>query len=99
MRESEKEQYQCHAIIEGRVQGVGFRYHVLKTADGLSLTGWVRNLRDGRVEVLAEGDLESLNRLLASLRKGPLGADVTDVDYQFGEAKGEFSQFNLRPTA
>jgi len=96
---SEKEQYQCHVIIEGRVQGVGFRYHVLKTADELELTGWVRNLRDGRVEVLAEGDLESLNRLLAALRKGPLGAEVTDVDYQFGDAKGEFSQFNLRPTA
>lgn len=96
---SENEQYQLHAFVKGRVQGVGFRHHTLQSARNLDLTGWVRNLRDGRVEVLAEGVHEDLNQLLVKLRSGPLGADVNDVDYEFNDPEGEYHQFSVRATA
>lgn len=95
---TEPQELQLHAYISGQVQGVGFRYHTLNAAQNLKLTGWVRNLRDGRVEVLAEGSHDSLNQLLSILRKGPINAEVEDVDYQFGEAQGEFNRFQARMT-
>ena len=91
--------HQLHAFISGRVQGVGFRYFVIRNAEELNLTGWVRNLGDGRVEVLAEGQMEKLNFLLIALRKGPFGADVSQVDYKFKPPSGKFSRFNFRSTA
>ena len=96
---SKNENYQLHAYVKGRVQGVGFRYNTLKSAQEYNLKGWVRNLRDGRVEVLAEGQHEDLNLLLADLRKGPVSADVNDVDYEFTEASGKFDRFYVRNTA
>ncbi len=96
---SENELHRLHAYVKGRVQGVGFRYHTLQAAQEQGLTGWVRNLRDGRVEVLAEGAHEALNRLLVELRKGPISADVQDVKYEFEEGKGEFEEFRVRYTA
>lgn len=95
----ENQNYRLHAYITGRVQGVGFRYHALQSAKDYQLKGWVRNLHDGRVEVLAEGPHEDLNRLLGDLRKGPISADVTDVDYEFSNARGDFNGFNVRYTA
>lgn len=95
---SENEKHQLHAHIEGHVQGVGFRYYTLKSARDHDLTGWVRNLRDGRVEVLAEGEHKDLNQLLADLRKGPVSADVRNVDYEFNDPKGEFDDFRVRST-
>jgi len=91
---------QClHAFIEGYVQGVGFRYFVLQSAQKYNLTGWVRNRHDGRVEVMAEGELNSLNHLLADLRKGPISSDVSNVDYSFEDARGDFSRFSVLSTA
>ena len=87
-----------HAHIEGRVQGVGFRYFVLNAAQAYNLAGWVRNRYDGRVEVVAEGDLENLNRLLGELRRGPLSSDVRNVDYAYEEARGEFDRFSVLST-
>ncbi len=95
---SENKHQRLHAYISGSVQGVGFRYFVLQSVEGLELSGWVHNLYDGRVEVTAEGTQEELNRLLAALRRGPLSAEVTDVDYEFTEAKGEFQGFRVRYT-
>jgi acylphosphatase len=95
---SENEQYRLHAYVQGRVQGVGFRYYVRQAAEDNNLNGWVRNLRDGRVEVVAEGTHEDLNQLLMRLRKGPISADVNDVDYEFTDAKGDFKQFRVRFT-
>ncbi len=66
--------------VSGRVQGVGFRYYVEDAAGNLGVHGWVRNLRDGRVEVLAFGTHEQLKELRAALEKGPLMSRVTDVD-------------------
>jgi len=95
----ESEAVRFHAYVSGRVQGVGFRYFTLDAAHALGLTGWVRNLRDGRVEVIAEGALEDLNRLLAVLRKGPVSGEVADVDYEFTGATGEYEGFRVGYTS
>ena len=69
-----------HAVVRGRVQGVGFRWFVREAAHRLSLAGWVRNLPDGSVEVAADGDEESIEAFRASLVKGPAGASVARID-------------------
>ena len=63
-------------VISGRVQGVGFRYFVQSVAIAESLTGWVRNLDDGRVETAAAGDYEAMDRFEHALRQGPSSARV-----------------------
>lgn len=85
-----------HIVISGRVQGVAYRYFAEKRAVSLSLTGWVRNLYDGRVEVVAEGERANLEVFLAELRKGPRLAQVEDVDVRWGEPTGEFVAFLIR---
>ena len=82
-----------HAIISGVVQGVFFRKNTKIQAERLGLTGWVRNLPSRTVEVVAEGDEESLKELLKWLHKGPLGAVVEGVKYEWLEATGEFKGF------
>ncbi len=64
----------------GTVQGVGYRYFVQRAAQRLRLSGFVRNLRDGRVEVFGCGDHASLRKLRAELERGPRGATVTGVE-------------------
>ena len=90
---------QLHAIIEGRVQGVGFRYFVEEYAVDLGLTGWVRNCWDGSVEVRAEGNQPALDRLLTAVQRGPRSAFVTNVKTEWQPATGEFASFRVRPTA
>jgi acylphosphatase len=86
-----------NAIVNGRVQGVGFRFFVLRRAVALGLTGWVRNLSGGTaVEVLAEGDVAGLQELLVALHEGPDAAYVRDVKYHFSPATGEFHNFDVR---
>lgn len=87
-----------HAVIEGYVQGVGFRYFVQDTAVALRLSGWVRNLWNGGVEVMAEGERGALEKLLAALRRGPRAAHVSGVDFEWGEYTGEFQSFYVRST-
>lgn len=87
-----------HAWIDGHVQGVGFRYFVRESAARLPLTGWVRNLRDGRVELVAEGKREDLERFLSTVRVGPRGSQVTDVRVEWGIASGEFDSFAVQAT-
>jgi len=88
---------QLNAIVNGRVQGVGFRYFVLQRAVGLGLSGWVRNLSGGTaVEVIAEGDVAGLQELLVALHEGPDAAYVRDVKYHFSPAKGEFREFDIQ---
>jgi len=67
-------------VVSGRVQGVGFRAFVVEAARGLGLAGWVRNLADGRVEALAEGEPAALDRLAEALARGPLLARVDRVE-------------------
>jgi acylphosphatase len=87
-----------HAYLHGRVQGVGFRHFVMTNAGDLGLTGWVRNLRDGRVEVTAEGPRSRLEELLEKLHRGPVSANVSRVDEHWGEYRDEFSGFQVRRT-
>ena len=66
-------------VISGRVQGVGFRYFVQSVAIRESLTGWVRNLEDGRVETAAAGDKDAMERFERAIRQGPSSARVEHV--------------------
>ena len=88
-----------HAHIEGRVQRVGFRYFVTRTAEPMDLTGWVRNRWNGKVEVVAEGSQHSLDELLAALRRGPHLNTSQQVQFSWEPASGEFKRFQVRKTA
>lgn len=83
------------ARVEGIVQGVGFRYSAARTARGLGLSGYVRNLPDGGVEVLAEGPEERLQRLRAWLEKGPPGAYVRHLEARYAPARGTYRAFTI----
>ncbi len=85
-----------HAIISGRVQGVGFRYFTQDVANRLNLKGYVKNLPDGTVEVLAEGDMDTLKIFLEELKKGPPLAVVSDIKYEFLDKEGGFKDFEIR---
>lgn len=69
-----------HGWVHGRVQGVGFRFFVVRHARDLGLAGWVRNLADGRVEFVAEGPQPAVEALVRLVRRGPAGAVVADVE-------------------
>ena len=68
-----------HALVRGRVQGVAYRQHTDEQAQRLDLDGWVRNLEDGRVEVLFEGETDAVQELATWLEQGPSAAKVTEV--------------------
>jgi acylphosphatase len=87
-----------HAIVHGRVQGVGFRYFVRENAIRLNITGWVRNRYNGTVEVTAEGTRQDLDAFLRVLHRGPSAANVTEVKYDWDVASGEFAVFKLKMT-
>jgi acylphosphatase len=87
-----------HAIVEGRVQGVGFRNFVLENATRLGLTGWVRNRWNGDVECLAEGDRQALDKLLSALQRGPRSGFVAHVRVDWQEASGEYTLFSVKST-
>jgi acylphosphatase len=81
--------------LEGRVQGVGFRYSCIREGRHLGLTGWVRNTRDGDVEVWAEGPADKLETLLQWLRRGPPGARVEAVHSHPAAPTGQYPDFDL----
>ncbi len=85
-----------HAIVQGHVQGVGFRAYVLGRAHKLGLTGWVRNTYQGNVEVIAEGPKPQLLTLLSDLQQGP--GYVLNVQHEWDEATGEFKSFRVEYT-
>lgn len=84
------------ATVRGRVQGVGFRYYVLREAMQVGLGGWVANRPDGGVECLAEGDASDLAALLEALHEGPPGAIVDRVEARWMPATGGFDGFSVR---
>jgi acylphosphatase len=83
-------------LISGRVQGVGFRYFVEARASAEGLHGWVRNLPDGRVEALLEGDQEAVDRVESALWRGPSGASVDDVQMEQSMPSGRATGFSIR---
>jgi len=84
------------ATVRGRVQGVGFRYFVLREAMLAGLDGWVANRHDGGVECLAEGPPADLTALLEALHEGPPGAIVDRVEARWMPATGGFESFSIR---
>ena len=86
------------AKIDGRVQGVGFRYFVQREANSLGLSGWVRNLRSGSVQLAAEGPEEDLNSLIEAVRQGPPMSHVQNIDARWKQPKGESGAFETRYT-
>jgi acylphosphatase len=86
-------------IVSGRVQRVGYRDWTVRVAQQLGVRGWVRNLRDGRVELLAEGDEEALGALAEALREGPPMARVDHVEAQQASGDKHAKGFTKRFTA
>jgi acylphosphatase len=84
-----------HATFSGTVQGVGFRYAAIRVALRAGVTGWVKNLVDGRVETLAEGSAPALEQFVRELREYFHGC-VRDVQTEWAEATGEFGDFGVR---
>lgn len=99
MNADPKEIIRLHSVIEGRVQGVGYRYFVEENALRLNLVGWVRNRWNGCVETVAEGDREDLENFINLLRRGPRSAQVSNVSVQWSTATGEFTRFMIKMTA
>ncbi|HAO25326.1 MULTISPECIES: acylphosphatase [unclassified Methylophaga] len=85
-----------HLLIGGRVQGVGYRMSAQIAAEKLGLWGWVRNLSNGQVEIVAEGQIEQLKQLLDWAWQGPRFAEVTDISVTEQSATGEFDNFKIR---
>jgi len=86
-----------HMKIFGQVQGVFFRAGTLDTANRIQeITGWVRNLDDGSVECMAEGEKEKLEELLEWCSHGPAGADVERIEEKWEEYSGDFRDFSIR---
>lgn len=84
-----------HVFITGRVQGVFFRQALKAKAKQNNVTGWVRNLKDGRVEAVFEGDTESVSSLVEWCHGGPANAIVEDVEIRNEKYNNEFSKFDV----
>ncbi len=90
------EKVRVRAVVEGRVQGVFFRYSACEQADRLGVTGWVMNRPDGTVELVAEGPKEAVDDLVKWCRHGPPGAHVTNVRVAHQPYSGEFQAFDVK---
>ncbi len=85
-----------HLFYSGYVQGIGFRFTAERIALSLNLRGWTKNLGDGRVEVVAEGEKNLLEDFMRQLQKGFLGRYVRDVEVNWEEATGKFESFEIK---
>jgi acylphosphatase len=86
----------AHIYVSGNVQGVFYRYETKKHAELHGVNGWVRNLPDGRVECLFEGEKEDIEKTIDFCSQGPPAADVDNVDIQWEDLKGEFNDFQIK---
>ncbi|HOP85891.1 MAG TPA: acylphosphatase [Syntrophorhabdaceae bacterium] len=84
-----------HIFVKGIVQGVFFRHFTSQQAKQLGIKGWVRNLPDGRVEMVCEGGEDSIEKIIAWSRRGPQGAVVEDIEVRYEEYKNEFTDFKI----
>jgi len=89
------EKVRAHVIIEGRVQGVFFRYHTQDKAYQIGVKGWVKNRRDGRVEALFEGDKDRVDQIIQWCHRGPSEARVMKVHLTWEDYTGEFDDFSI----
>lgn len=86
---------QARVFISGFVQGVGFRYFVKQNARKIGVTGWVRNLPDGRVEALVQGNEEKVKELISVCSKGPFLSEVRDVVVEWEELQDKLQEFSV----
>lgn len=86
----------AHIFISGFVQGVGFRQFIKINADKRELTGWVRNLRDGRVEAVFDGPKEKVEEMISLCKKGLFLAEVENIEIVWEETKEELEGFEIR---
>jgi len=86
----------AHIFYSGRVQGVGFRYAAQDIAMNLGITGWIKNLDDGRVEVVVEGTEEDIKKFLDNISKGALGRYIKEVVLSWEKPAREFNDFDIR---
>jgi acylphosphatase len=85
-----------HYLLSGRVQGVGFRYFAYRLARELGLRGWVRNLPDGRVEIEAQGEEDSLDQFLLEIKSGPQLAIVKDISIETPDNLKRYEDFSIK---
>ncbi len=85
----------AHVFVTGKVQGVYFRLSTQNIAKSHRVTGWIRNLSDGRVEAVFEGEGSEVKKLVDYCRKGPKGAAVTDISVEWKPSKDEFTTFAI----
>lgn len=90
-----EDKVRAHVLLSGRVQGVAYRYFAEKYAASLGVKGWVRNLGDGRVEVLVEGNRDRVDEFLAKLKEGPRLARIDGFDLRWEDYTGEFRDFRI----
>lgn len=86
----------AHLMIRGFVQGVGYRKWARKIAQNEGITGWVRNLPDGSVEALLQGDKATIEKVIAEYKKGPFLSEIEEVDVVWEEQKESFEDFTIR---
>jgi acylphosphatase len=84
-----------HGLVKGDVQGVGFRYFLIRRAQALGLSGWVQNRDDGTVEFVAEGSRRDLEQLERAAREGPRMARVTALEVNWSQATGGLDRFDI----
>jgi len=85
----------AHLFLSGKVQGVFFRSNTLAQALKTSVSGWVRNLQDGRVEAIFEGDVEAVLKMINFCKSGTPGASVKDVEIKWETCTGEYESFTI----
>jgi len=94
--ESTQLKTRAHVFVSGRVQGVFFRTETQDEARRQGVTGWIRNIPDGRVEAVFEGEKDKVEALIEFCRRGPPGARVTKVDVTWEDYTGQFKSFAIR---
>lgn len=91
-----KEKIRAHVVLSGRVQGVYYRQNTVKQAQKLGLSGWIRNLNDGKVEAVFEGEKENIEKIVNWAKKGPFFARVSSLKIEWQKYKGEFNNFGVK---
>ncbi len=85
-----------HVYVSGYVQGIGYRYSAIRCANGLGVTGWVKNLRDGRVELLIEGEESSVRNMVDWCAQGPRGSTITNIETELRPYLNKYLSFDVR---
>lgn len=93
---SEREKVRAHIFVSGKVQGVFFREKTRKKAGDLGVLGWVKNLRDGRVEAVFEGGKDEVEKMVDWARKGPIWAKVDSLDVIWEDCTGQLASFEIK---